>query len=391
MLKSIKYAWWMILLFTNACFLSCTAQSNIPLSREAVPESILGKEKSISFDTEILNTSKSAYDATKALPAKYVTDGSVDYTLYLQNAINQNQNLILPDFPVLINSGGLRIIKSNSTIVFRKNSKLILQANDKPSYTMIAIYNSNSVTIYNANLVGDREKHSGTTGEWGMGITIRNSNNVKLVSPHISNCWGDGIYIAGDNKGSTSHNISIYNSRLEFNRRNGISIISVDSLKILNAILSNNFGTDPEAGLDIEPNSNNDVIDHIELNNICTFNSRFGMIIGLGKLPGQINKNVNVVIANHYDEQSHTAFWLGGFKNSYPGNPLTGRVEIINPIWRNNIRAFKNDTYYDYGPSVQFKNTQVFNKSNSGISANQPDTLLKIKGTFNNNNKVSFH
>ena len=46
-------------------------------------------------------------------------------------------------------------------------------------------------------IIGDRDNHLGTTGEWGHGIMIRGSSRVTVRDIHISRCWGDGVSIGG--------------------------------------------------------------------------------------------------------------------------------------------------------------------------------------------------
>src|SRR5690606_27518755 len=57
-------------------------------------------------------------DATKFLPKEYVTDGTVDYTVNLQEAINQSRKILIPNFPVLISDKSL-VIPSNTTVFFQ--------------------------------------------------------------------------------------------------------------------------------------------------------------------------------------------------------------------------------------------------------------------------------
>src|SRR3546814_5224551 len=95
----------------------------------------------------------------------------------------------------------------------------------------------------------------------------------SIYNPKISFCWGDGIYIA--KKGvNNARNIVIEDAHCDRNRRNGISIISVDGLKLIRPRISNSDGTRPMAGIDIEPNTVEDNINDISIVNPITINNR---------------------------------------------------------------------------------------------------------------------
>ncbi len=44
-----------------------------------------------------------AKDLTGYLPQGYSKNGDTDYTSYIQQGINENSAIIMPDFPILIN------------------------------------------------------------------------------------------------------------------------------------------------------------------------------------------------------------------------------------------------------------------------------------------------
>src|SRR5690606_18416181 len=164
----------------------------------------------------------------KYLPRNYSTKGDVDYTDYVQKAIYQNKEVILPNFAIGINYEGL-IIPSNRKIVFQQHSKLKLIANDKKKYHILFISGVENVEIVNPHIEGDRKEVEMNHGEWGMGISIISSKNVSITNCNIYNCRGDGIYISRDEKlNIIPENVSIKGGLLHNNRRNGVSIISAN-------------------------------------------------------------------------------------------------------------------------------------------------------------------
>ena len=296
---------------------------------EKVPDNI--RSKNAVSDDERAKTIAgipNLYDLTKSLPDGFVRDGSVDYTDYLRNGINSNQNVIFPDFPVLVNPKGI-LLKSNTIVVFAKNSKLIVSPASTGSYQIIKINNASNTKLYYPNIVGDRNGHVGSTGEWGMGISIWGGTDIEIYNANVSNCWGDGIYIA-----NAAKNITLYSPYVDNNRRNGISVVSANGVKIYNMLASNTNGTSPMAGIDIEPNHNTDVIDNILVQDPVTFNNKDkGVQLVLKSLAGTASKNVNVDIVNHQDIHSNygMGFYLGSKKAG--ALPVQGNIRIVNPDW----------------------------------------------------------
>jgi parallel beta-helix repeat protein len=87
-------------------------------------------------------------------------------------------------------------------------------------------------------------------------------------------CWGDGFCISG------SSSITVCNATGDHNRRQGLTITSVDGMVVRNCTFKNTSGTLPEDGIDIEPNPGETV------NNVlitgCTFTSNSGFGIEMG-------------------------------------------------------------------------------------------------------------
>ncbi|MBP1472749.1 right-handed parallel beta-helix repeat-containing protein [Frateuria sp. MAH-13] len=125
-------------------------------------------------------------------------------------------------------------------------------------YMVIQIYNATDVRVVGGNLVGDRAKHKGTTGEWGYGINVTASKNVVLKNINLSNFWGDGIWVGAKDVGREhvrSDYVTINGIVSSNNRRQGMSIGPAQHVYIVNSTFQNTNGTLPEAGVDIEPMS----------------------------------------------------------------------------------------------------------------------------------------
>ena len=296
---------------------------------DSVPSNYLNKYQISSVKREkIKSTIKSLKDITIYLPNNYVKDGSEDYTKALQRGIDNNENVILPNFPILINDKGL-LLRSNTIIVFNKNSALKKMTTNKSNYDILKISGVKNIKVYFANIIGDRYNHGGKDGEWGMGIGIWNSENIQIEIPRIKYCWGDGIYI------NHSNMITINKPFLNNNRRNGLSIISGTNITVDSLLATNHDGTAPKAGIDIEPNNNYEELKNIIINNPITYNNTQGVLIALEAMNGKTSKNMKITINNHTDDSSDYSLGLYVNKNRLNDAFLIGTIDIINSKWIN--------------------------------------------------------
>lgn len=278
-----------------------------------------------------------SYDLTACLPVGYVKDGSVDYTTYLQAALNKNSNVTFPNFPVLVDDAGLSI-SSNSTVNFLASSKLLLKPTAKSSYHILVISHATNVVLNNPVIVGDAATHLSTTGEWGMGITIYSSSNITINGANVSYCWGDGIYVSTSQGTTTNTNITIANANLTYNRRNGMSVTSVNGLDLESPYAEYTTGTSPMCGIDIEPNGPTDELQNILVNNAQTGNDAgYGIQIGYSNLYGGTNKTTSITVNNHIDKRSTVAFKASADTTKrVAGETITGQLNINSPQWRLN-------------------------------------------------------
>lgn len=285
------------------------------------------------------------------LPKNYVRDGSKDYTSIIQNVINNNRKLLFPNFPLLINVDGLNI-PSNTEIYFSERGKLIQQTltrerSDLNSirewYDIIRIYDKENVKIFNAHISGNRVTNKEKKGEWGAGISIRNSNNILVKNCKIENTWGDGIFV-GSEDGGKSCDVILKNIQIDHSRRTGIAITSGENIYLENIFISNIHGTAPHVGLDLEPSWNRDELNNIYIKNVKTFNcSNYGFTISLDQLSVDIKKRkkVNIYVDGYRDFSSNVSF--GYFINSPNSlNDPTGQIRLNNMILEAKTEAVKN-------------------------------------------------
>lgn len=316
------------------------------------------------------------------LPSGYVKDGSVDYTSYVQEAIKKYSNITFPDFPILINDTGLKI-GSNKKLVFLPGSELWLKASKKRSYNILRIDKSDDVTLINPVIKGDRYKHEGNSGEWGMGIGIYSSSNITITGAKVYDCWGDGIYLGRSGLNYPSNkNINITNAYLKNNRRDGISIIDVENLILKKIYAGYSNGTEPGCGINFEPNYSADNIKNaIVIDPFTEYNSGSGIQIGLNRLLDSGSNKVDISIINHIDIGSKKyAFNFSCYRRvnkNMIGN-ISGNINIINPVWKKSIVRPLNLWLTESNTlNVNIASPRIMNSKGAYLNIEEVSKLLK--------------
>lgn len=238
-------------------------------------------------------------------------------------------------------------IKENNGFVLKliNHTKLVnrslikLKENNHEGYFIVFVADATDVDISGGCIIGDVGKHryiNNTSSEWGMGIGIIASSNVKVHDITVSRCTGDGIYIGGyptNYIGDYSHaskNIVLRNVVSNSNRRQGLSVISVDGLLVDNCQFINTGGiesTPPSAGIDIEPNvsdGRNNSVRNIVIRN-CTLkgNKGYSFEADLSVSDGTVYNYVNVIVDKC---QADGQFFIGASNVSVTNSKMESLV-----------------------------------------------------------------
>ncbi len=248
--------------------------------------------------------------------------------------------------------------KSNKSLVMDSEAILDVVGNSSGTYNVINIRNVQNVSISGGQIRGERDKHTGSSGESGMGIGIYDGVNITISGVSISGNWGDGIYLGTmDDKDDIygCDNIKIENCKIFNNRRSNISIVDADNVTIDRCTISDAKGTAPQCGINIEPNRDSSgripedaICKHIRITN-TTIN-----VLGKNDYYGQYFCFMTAYYPN--DKSMHTAddmiidnCTLNGDCGNYSGTNVT----ISNTVIRG--------TFYDY------QGTKLNNVSYEGI------------------------
>lgn len=221
--------------------------------------------------------------------------------------------------------GGLKPA-NNSRWIFMPGSTLNVITNSYGHYACVDMNSVENFEMINPVIIGDRTTHTGSTGEWGHDIVIRNNcKNIRIYNPICSNAWGDGIFI-GESDGIPT-NIRIYNPICDNNRRNNMSITQGKDVIICNGRFLNANGTSPQKGVDIEPTLASDIIQGIKIISCYAYGN-----VSAGYSVSAMNSSTNymdIQIINCKDESNGTSLIIEG-NQSTAGNILVEGFESIN-------------------------------------------------------------
>lgn len=209
--------------------------------------------------------------------------------------------------------GGI-ILTDNQKLIMSPSALLIALGNNQANSRVIWAFGRDNVTISGGQIIGERREHKGSSGEWGHGIQISGCTNVTIENVDISQCWGDGIYLGfydGPNK--STNGVTIKNCNIHHNRRNNLSITDASNVTVENCQFNYASGTDPQFGIDIEPNSGR-TCSKVKISN-STFK---GNAKGTIQILGQLNAHVKGVTIENCTGDKAPVKW-SGFGGSVSG------------------------------------------------------------------------
>ncbi len=294
-----------------------------------------------------------------------VSDGVSNDTSRLQDAIDRSVGkTLLIGGQCRIDTQGLSL-RSGSRVRFEPGASIKLLAHDTPSYQMLRMWDVSDVVLENATLDGSRELNSAqpkTHSEgYGMGISIAGSSKITIKSATTVGCWGDGIYLANSYQPTSMppQYIHVIDHHANNCRRQGISIISGRNVFIEGGLWENIGGTAPSAGLDIEPNSNRDVLENIRIVNPVTRNCKIGILVYLLKIAGVESKDVQIDISGQRDESAKiAAFSVSGLDTK--GSIVKGRIVNRSATWiKPKLLSVESHDYDKRGPQIVVTNLKT--------------------------------
>jgi hypothetical protein len=134
-------------------------------------------------------------------------------------------------------------------------AKLVALPNAADRYYVINAYKVNDVEISGGQVIGERDKHLATTGEWGHCVMVRGCKRVTVRDMRMANGWGDGLSVGASDGTTTvlSEDVVVANIVCSGNRRQGMTIGRSKNVRVYDSEFSYTGGIKPSCGIDIEP------------------------------------------------------------------------------------------------------------------------------------------
>lgn len=252
-------------------------------------------------------------------------DGVTPDTAALQNALDTaaGRKLFLSKQQGAFYLTGQLFVPGNIAIELEPGT--IIQAVDTlkrtaPYERLIRIKNAKNVTITGNGAIIRMNKAAYTSGEQAHIFDISGSENVTIDNVSANDSGGDGFYVgAFEAAVPYCKNIVLKNCTANNNRRQGLSVISVDGLLVEGCRFTNTKGTAPQSGVDIEPNSPIELLKNIKfINCVAEGNTGRGFLVTLLK-PTATSERVDIVFQN-----CRTKANSFGYSVNYGGDGIKG-------------------------------------------------------------------
>ncbi|MBQ9368502.1 MAG: right-handed parallel beta-helix repeat-containing protein, partial [Victivallales bacterium] len=295
-----------------------------------------------------------------------------DSTEALQAAVaSKVPKLIIDKMPSPWILGKTLRLVSNQEIVFEEGVELLAKkgAFKKKTDVLVELALLENVTLRGegkgATLrmrKADYHSDEYQKAEWRHAISLKSSRNINILNLSLVESGGDGIYLGIAKQGVIPTDIVIKDVVCDGNNRQGISIIAGINVLIENTKLINTKGTAPEAGIDFEPNRNNEPIRNIVMRKcFLANNAGHGIHFWIGKMDSSVSP-LDVVIEDCVSQDAGQACFSLCATNG-PGKTLQGRVLVKNCIFENGQFPVRFRGTSNIGFKTTFENVVMKNMS----------------------------
>lgn len=308
-------------------------------------------------------------------------DGTHDDTAAFQKAINAlpaaGGTVDVPAGTYVIDPRVSVRLRSYMHLRLADGAKLAARRNGEERAYVLMLFKLTDVEVSGGRIVGDRDNHLGTTGEWGHGIQVLGCNRATVRDIHVSRCWGDGLCIGGAMVANAapiaSRDIVIANVVSTGNRRHGLTIANAHGVKIYDSEFSSNRGLSFACGIDIEP-SNSNTASSVHVENCDIRNNEANGIMVYKRVQGVTIKKCYIESNSGYGIL--TIAPSGGYitQNRIRHNNLVGLM----------LRA-GTDRYQISGNYFRNNNTRLHGVKNTGVDA------VAITGMVDGNRGTGAH
>jgi hypothetical protein len=197
-----------------------------------------------------------------------------------------------------------------------------------PGACLLRFNNSQDLQIigYGAEFKMNRAEYAAlNNGEWRMSLSLWACRNVTIKGLVLNESGGDGLYI-GANAGQYCENILVEDVQCLNHYRQGMSIISVQNMRVRHCLFANTQGALPEAGVDVEPDVVQDRIIDLRFEN-CAFknNGWAGVALALFNLR-RTSQPVSITLTDCYFQNNSRP------ENTYAHNEIHLSADNNDPV-----------------------------------------------------------
>ena len=341
--------------FTSRRKLLSTIAASLALSAVALPASATGWWNATppqSIGSTVLNVHNFGASG----------NGVMDDTAAIQAAIDalpsSGGTIVVPDGTYMINAVTGISLRSHTRLSLSSSTYLKAIPNSSDRYNVVKAWKVNNVEIVGGHIFGERSKHHGSAGEWGYCINISGSSNVYVHNVSVADSWGDGILVGGSGWGSKmvpSNYVTLNGVTGTNNRRQGLTITPSNKVYVVNSSFTGSNGTYPQAGVDIEPQTQGNV-SQVRLENTTLSNNAGNGLevhnnvngLSLYKVTAQNNKGFGVYTGDPTNVSITNSDLSENYLFGVSISASTSYVTIAN-----NTIEWNGDTwFYDHGVSI---------------------------------------
>lgn len=250
---------------------------------------------------------------------------NIDSTKAVQSAINSGATKVI--IPYVGSEWVVRPIKltSNQEVSFEPGVVVIAKKGEfkNTGDCLFTAVNERNVTLtgYSATLKMQKKDYMSPAykqGQWRMIISLGSCANVNISGLKFIDSGGDGLYIGESKDKIPCKDITIKDCVFDNNYRQGISVISVENLKINNCVFRNTSGHPPSAGIDFEPNRAENKLSNIVISNCTSENNEgAGFVVSVHNLDPR-SEEISILFYNCYVAHCRWGLLVGTHSDQGP-------------------------------------------------------------------------
>lgn len=283
---------------------------------------------------------------------------------------------------VTLEAGSTCLIGSSITVPtgtrLLGNGALVRKKNTLTSHAF-QVTAVSDVVIENVRVDGQRALFASSEHQHGFYIVV-NATRITLRDVEVFDCNGDGIYIG--HQGGASKDITLENVYSHGNNRQGMSVSHVSGLTAIGCTFRATSGTNPRAGVDIEPNTGSVVCENIRFVS-CTFsgNGHFGFLVAFAYSPTVHQGGIDLVGCT-IEGNGLDSVTFGGGLNLRAARDFTMTGGVI----RNNVGPGVFIDWTAISRGIKFQSVTIESNTQHGFHVRSGvDDLAIIGCTFRDN------